>query len=474
MAEKDGKILVVDLDGTLLRSDMLFESFWSAFGNNWRVLFSSLPAMARGRASLKHHLARAALIDAAALPYDDRVLAYIERWREDGGQAVLVTGSDQKFADQISSHLGIFDEAHGSDGERNLTSELKAEFVVQRYGEEKFAYIGDAVADLPVWNRAAKAITVNARASLRLKAENACAACEHLVTQVRPKVAYLKALRPHQWLKNTLVSVPMLAAHQLTGNTLFSAAAAFICFSLVASGIYIFNDLVDLSADRTHPHKRYRPFAAGDIPLFHGTWMGIGLLASGVSLSALMGSTFLLLILGYLVFTISYTLHFKHHIVIDICVLAGLYAARVFAGGVATEIELSDWLLPFSASIFLSLAAVKRQAELVDITARGQLSAKGRGYHAGDLPIISMVAIGAGYMSVLLMALYVSSPAVAGLYDHPEALWGVSAVVLFWVTRLVLIAHRGSMHDDPIIFATRDNVSWVCLITILILIFYGV
>ena len=141
-----------------------------------------------------------------------------------------------------------------------------------------------------------------------------------------------KALRPHQWLKNTLVFVPMLAAHQLTGNTLFSAAAAFICFSLVASGIYIFNDLVDLSADRTHPHKRYRPFAAGDIPLFHGTWMGIGLLAFGVSLSALMGSTFLLLILGYLVFTISYTLHFKHHIVIDICVLAGLYAARVFAG----------------------------------------------------------------------------------------------------------------------------------------------
>jgi 4-hydroxybenzoate polyprenyltransferase len=176
---------------------------------------------------------------------------------------------------------------------------------------------------------------------------------------------------------------------------------------------------------------------------------------------------------GYYLLTIAYSLRLKRHIVIDICVLAGLYTMRIVAGGVATGITLSVWLLAFSVFLFLSLAAVKRLAELVDSAERGNLSTIGRGYHVDDLPIISMIAIGAGYVSVLVMMLYVNSPAVVELYRHPEALWGVCAVLLYWITRTVMVAHRGGMHDDPVVYAAKDRTSQVCLVIILIFVSGG-
>lgn len=466
-------VLVVDLDGTLLQSDMLFESFWSAFGRNWRSPILSLIALTKGKASLKRYLAEASVIDAVTLPYDPDVLAYIEQWRKNGGRAVLVTATDQKLADQIADHLGVFDEVHGSNGQDNLKSNAKAAFLERQYGVGAFAYAGDAAADIPVWTAAAKAITVNASLALRRKAEQVCTNVEHLGTRTRSAAVYLRALRPHQWLKNLLVFLPMLAAHQLDQRTLLVSCLAFVCFSLIASSVYVLNDLLDLSADRAHPRKRNRPFASGRIPLSHGTWMTAGLIAAGLLLAATIGITFLVVMLGYLVLTTLYSLFIKRRIVIDICVLAGLYTARIIAGGVATGIELSVWLLAFSTFFFLSLAAVKRQAELIDSATRGKLTASGRGYHVDDLPIISMVAIAAGYVSVLVMVLYVNSPAFVELYSQPEALWGVCAILLYWVTRMVMIAHRGWMHDDPVVFSARDGISRLCLLTILGLMIYG-
>jgi len=473
MTDKAEKILVVDLDGTVLCSDMLFESFWSAFGTDWRSPLLSVISLVKGRAALKRHLAQAAEIEPATLPYNKQVLAYIEDWRLNHGRVVLVTASDQEIADRIALHLGAFDEVHGSDGKRNLKSKTKAQFLIERYGEGKFAYIGDAEADVPVWKSAAKAITVNASSALRRKAERACSNVEHLSSQASSLLPYLKALRPHQWLKNTLVFLPMLAAHQWSGDTLLSSLLAFICFSLVASSVYVLNDLLDLSADRAHPRKRNRPFASGSIPLSHGSVMVIGLISLGICLAALMGMAFLAVMLGYFVLTTAYSLHLKRRMVVDICVLAGLYTARIVAGGVATGIDLSVWLLAFSTFFFLSLAAVKRQAELIDSAARGKLIASGRGYHVDDLPIISMVAIGAGYVSVLVMALYVNSPAVVKLYSRPEALWGVSAVLLYWITRTVMVAHRGGMDDDPVVYAAKDRISQICVLLILGLVFGG-
>lgn len=471
---KTREILVVDLDGTLLHSDMLFESFWSAFGRDWRSPFLSIAALTRGRASLKRYLAVASAVETSTLPYDPKVIAFVQEWRASGGRTALVTASDSDFANAIASYLGIFDEVHGSDGKMNLKGEHKGKFLEERFGQKGFAYIGDAKADLPVWKRAAKAITVNAPASLRSDAELVCDSVEHLVTDGKSVKPYIEALRPHQWLKNALVILPMMAAHQLNKETLFFSFIAFVTFSLVASSVYVLNDLLDLAADRAHPHKKNRPFASGSISIAHGTWMAAGLLLLGGLLAVSLSTSFLLAMAAYYLLTTAYSLHLKRRIVIDICVLAGLYTARIIAGGIATEIPLSVWLLAFSVFFFLSLAAVKRQAELIDSAERGNLKASGRGYHVDDLPIISMIAIGAGYVSVLVMTFYVNSPAVVELYAHPEALWGVCAVLLYWITRVVMVAHRGGMHHDPIIFAAKDQISRLCLVLILFFVFLGV
>lgn len=466
MTAEPREILVVDLDGTLLRSDMLFESFWSAFGRDWRSPFLSVAALTGGRASLKRHLAMASAVETATLPYDPKVIAFVQAWRESGGRTALVTASDRDFAEAIAAHLGIFDEVHGSDGKLNLKGDRKGSFLEERFGSKGFAYMGDAKADLPVWKRAAKAITVNAPAALRREAERVCESVEHLVTDAKSVKPYIKAVRPHQWLKNVLVFLPMLAAHQLDGQTFLLSLLAFVCFSLVASSVYVLNDLLDLAADRAHPRKKNRPFASGSIPIAHGTWMAAGLLILGGLLAISISPSFLLAMVAYYLLTTAYSLHLKRRIVIDICVLAGLYTARIIAGSVATDVPLSVWLLAFSVFFFLSLAAVKRQAELIDNAERGNLKASGRGYHVDDLPIISMVAIGAGYVSVLVMTLYVNSPAVVELYAHPEALWGVCAVLLYWITRTVMVAHRGNMYDDPVVYAAKDRISQMCLLII--------
>ncbi|MFB9150834.1 UbiA family prenyltransferase [Roseovarius ramblicola] len=464
---KPREVLVVDLDGTLLRSDMLLESFWSAVGRDWRSVFLSVAALTRGRAALKHHLAMASAVDAATLPYDPEVVAFVETWRRSGGRTALVTASDRVLAEAIATHLGIFDEVHGSDGHRNLKGERKGRFLEERFGSGGFAYMGDSTADLPVWARAGRAITVNATAALRHDTERVSRATEHLDTVARPVTSYLRTLRPHQWLKNVLVLLPMLAAHQFDAATVLLSVLAFVCFSLVASGVYVLNDLLDLGADRAHPRKKSRPLASGDLPIAHGTFMAAALLVPGALFAALIGGGFLLVMAAYYLLTVSYSLYLKRRIVIDICVLAGLYTARIVAGGVATGIPLSVWLLAFAVFFFLSLAAVKRQAELVDTAARGSLVANGRGYTVEDLPIIGTIAISAGYVSVLVLTLYVNSPAVIEQYTLPEALWGVCAILLYWITRTVMIAHRGQMHDDPVVFAVKDRTSRICLLIVI-------
>ena len=459
--------LAVDLDGTLLRSDMLFESFWAAVAHDWRAPFGCLAALMAGRAALKRHLAQTATPDVQSLPYDQGVIDYVAGWRARGGRTALVTASDQALAGRVAAHLGVFDEVHGSDGRVNLKGPAKAAFLVDRFGLGNFAYLGDAEADLAVWAQSGLALTVNAGPALRRRAEALGRPTEHLTTTAPQGHLYLRALRPHQWLKNVLVFVPMLAAHKLSGQTLTLGLAAFVAFCLIASSVYVLNDLLDLAADRAHPRKRLRPFASGGLAVASGSWMAPALLLAGLAISGLFGTAFVLVMLGYYVLTTVYSLVLKRHIVIDICVLAGLYTLRIVAGSVATGVALSVWLLAFSTFFFFALAAVKRQAELVDMAERGQMTASGRGYHADDLPIISMMALGAGYVSVLVMALYVNSPDVRVLYPHPIALWGICCVLLYWISRLVMITHRGSMHDDPVVYAVKDRVSQVCFLLIL-------
>lgn len=454
-------VLIVDLDGTLLRSDLLFETFWSALAADWRGPVRAALTLRAGRAALKRHLAAASAVDIATLPYDADVLAYVRDWRAAGGRTALVTASDEGLATRIADHLGVFDEVHGSDGTRNLKGAVKADFLTARFGDGGFAYMGDAPADLPVWERATKAITVNAPAGLRRRVAALGREVEHLGSARAAVGPYLKALRPHQWLKNILVFLPMIAGHRYDLATLGLSLMAFVAFSLVASAVYVLNDLLDLSADRAHPRKSRRPFASGKVPIAHGSWMAAGLLAGGVLVSASLGWAFLGVMTVYFVATTAYSLHLKRRTIIDIVTLACLYTIRIVAGGVATGIALSVWLLAFSVFFFFALAAVKRQAELVDGVRRGQLAASGRGYHADDLPLISQFAVSAGYVSVLVMALYVNSPAVGELYSYPPALWGICLVLLYWITRMVMVTHRGGMHDDPVVYAAKDRKSVV-------------
>jgi 4-hydroxybenzoate polyprenyltransferase/phosphoserine phosphatase len=455
-------VLAVDLDGTLIRSDMLDESFWAAFARDWRTPVRALAALAGGKAALKERLRRLGMPDPAALPYRPEVLEFIAHWRARGGTVVLATAADRGAAQAVADHLGLFDAVHASDGTRNLRGAAKAEALVAAYGARGFTYLGDSGADVPVWAQARAAVTVAAPASVRMRAQ----AVNPEVTHLAPRGGWLqpalRAMRPHQWLKNVLIFLPAMAAHQFDGATLAAAVLAFLAFSLTASSVYLLNDLMDLAADRAHPRKRHRPLASGALPIRRGMALVPVLLLAGMGLGAALGPAFAGVLAGYYALTVAYSLSLKRKALVDLAALATLYALRVVAGAVACGIVLSVWLVAFSVFLFFALAAVKRQAELVDLNARGQMRAAGRGYGTEDLPVVTQMAIASGFVAVLVLMLYLTDPEVMARYAHPELLWGVALVTLYWVARTVLLAARGQMSDDPVVFAARDRVSLLC------------
>lgn len=464
--------LVVDLDGTLLRSDMIYETFWSGFSKDWTLPLRAAASLSHGKAALKRLLAERSDVDVSTLPYDETVMARLRDWRAEGGRTALVTATDQVLADRIAAHLGLFDVVIGSDGSANLKGEAKAERLVAEFGEGNFIYMGDHEADLAIWKHAGGAITVNASPSVRSRV--VCdGPFEHLSTTHQSLRPYAKAVRPHQWLKNILIFVPMLAAHELSFGVFLRAFIAFVSFSLIASSVYVLNDLLDLKGDRAHPRKRLRPFAAGTIPIARGTVMAIALLIAGLIPAILLGLPFLRVMVIYYILTTAYSLWLKRQLVVDIFALAGLYTIRILAGGTSSGIPMSVWLLAFSIFFFFSLAAVKRQAELVDSRNSGKLKAHGRGYHVDDVPIVTMMALASGYVSVLVMALYISAPRVLEMYPQPGYLWGACLVLLYWVSRMVMTTHRGQMNDDPVLYAAKDRVSLACFGLILLLGFAG-
>ncbi|MEM7777764.1 MAG: UbiA family prenyltransferase [Pseudomonadota bacterium] len=457
------EVFAVDLDGTLISSDLLHESLWATLGHSRPQFFRAIFAfLKRGKAGLKAALANVPF-DASLLPYKAEILEEIEKRRAKGAYIVLATASDQRLANAVAEHLGVFDEVMASDGTTNLKGPKKAAALVDKFGDCGFAYAGDAAADLHVWKVANEAITVDIDPSLRSDISNS--QIVEIETSAAPAArlkSVLSASRPHQWLKNLLIFVPMLLAHDLAVTTLFSAFAAFIAFSLVASSVYVLNDLLDLSADRLHPRKRGRAFASGSLPLQYGIALAPGLLLAGLIVGTLAGPIFLGVLVFYYVCTLAYSLILKRITVIDICMLAGLYTLRVIAGAAATLTQPSVWLLGFSIFFFLAMAAVKRQAELVDLISDGREKAAGRGYLPEDLPLITMMALSAGYVSVLVAGLYLTSDSVTELYSFPPALWGICAVLIYWISRTVMLTHRRRMHDDPVVFALTDKVSLIC------------
>lgn len=465
-------ILAVDLDGTLVRTDLMLEAWWSLVARDVPGALRALARLPRGRAAFKAALADRASVDVAGLPYRQSVLRMIRDRRAGGGRVALVTASDARMAEAVAAHLGCIDEVYGSNAGENLKGEAKAAFLAGRFGARGFDYVGDATADIAVWRRARRAITVDAPPALRRAAAEAAAeGAEHLddgpATGAPP---WLTAIRPHQWVKNLLVFLPVAAAHSVAPGDWAAAALAFICFSLVASGVYLLNDLLDLAADRAHARTRLRPLASGALPLAAGSVLAPALAALGLLLALLFAPpAFAGALAGYLALTTAYSLYLKRRLVIDICVLAGLYTIRVFAGAAAAGLTLSPWLLVFSIFLFLSLAAVKRQAELVQDLADGREKVAGRAYVTSDLPVVAGMALASGYVAALVVALYVNAPGVAELYAQPLLLWGFCPILVYWISRTVMVAHRGGMQGDPVVYALRDRVSQLCALAALAL-----
>lgn len=452
--------LVVDLDGTLIHTDMLHESALRALRDRPLDVLRMPYWLLQGKAVLKRQLARHACFDATSLPYNLLLLEWLREQRSAGRRLILCTASDIAIATSIAEHLGLFEAVMASDGSLNLAGRHKAEALVRRFGEAGFDYAGNSRTDLAVWRRARRAIVVNGGAALA-----GAAALDCPVEQVFPPPAvgirtWGRVLRVHQWLKNILLLVPLLAGHMLGDMAALRALLlAFVAFCLCASAVYIANDLLDLESDRQHPRKRMRPFASGRVPAWMGVLLAPLLLLASYALAQRVGMAFSAWLTAYFLLTCAYSLGLKRLILIDCLVLAVLYTLRIVAGAAAAGNSLSFWLLAFSVFLFLSLAFVKRYAELQVQMLNGREKVHGRGYFTSDAPLVQMLGITSGYASAVVLALYLNSDAVRVLYRTPEVVWGAVPAMLFWISWIWMKAHRGEMHDDPLVFAMQDKAS---------------
>ncbi|WP_277979257.1 UbiA family prenyltransferase [Sphingomonas phyllosphaerae] len=452
--------LVVDLDHSLVRTDTLHECLVTlAFRYPGRMP-AVVGALGQGRAAFKRAAMLHAGLDCEALPLDPAVVAVIARRRASGGEVHLVTAADQLIADGVAAATGLFDSATGSDGTANLKAEAKAEALARRF-PGGFDYVGDSLADVPVWRCAETALLAGDRRGVARRLAH-----ERILPELLPRRAvrardWVKALRLHQWSKNLLVLAPIVLSHEfLAPALLLEALAAFVLFGVVASATYLINDLADLSADRRHPSKRYRALAAGLIPLATAVPLAAGLLGAGLIGGWLLAPAFGATLSCYAVLTLLYSFRLKREPLVDVGAIAALFTLRVVAGMVVIGHPVSLWLATFTATLFLSLALAKRSAELVQ-AARSGRPVHGRGYLPGDEPLTLALGVAAGIVSVLVMVMYMSVDAMpSGLYVLDGALYVIPAVLCLWVMRVWLLAHRGVLDDDPVIFALRDQVSW--------------
>ena len=451
--------LCVDLDGTLIKTDTLVESLLSVLKSR-PLDFLRVPLwLLSGRARLKRELAARASLNVAALPYNVELVEFLRDEQASGRPIFLVSATDRSIADAVAEHVGLFQEVIASEGTVNLKGARKMEALRSRFGSRGYDYAGNEIADVPVWSEANAAIVVNAPPGLAKRTTTPVA--RTFAPRANRVRTVLRALRVQQWVKNLLVFVPVVMAHQVGDRGLMLAClVAFVSFSLCASSVYLTNDLLDLDADRRHASKRFRPFAAGDLNPLVGLLLAPLLLAASVLLALTLPLSFLVTLAIYVVLTTLYSFSLKHIALIDVVVLASLYTGRMMAGSAATGVWPSPWLLGFAMFFFLSLAFVKRYSELY-AHREAKDSPRVRGYYPGDLEQIASLGAASGYISVLVAALYINTERVAALYREPALVWLVCPLLLYWISRVWLLAHRGEMHDDPVVFAVTDRVSYV-------------
>lgn len=461
VSEVSRRPLCVDLDGTLVKSDTLMDSVLLLVRTQPRAALWAPLWLLRGKAAFKAEVSARVALDERHLPYNRVLLEYLTAQRGEGRKVYLATGADQRVAQRIADHLGLFEGVLASDGRRNLTGSRKLEGLRQTFGEQGYDYIGNAGPDMPLLENAQAAMIANPAPGLRTRLRSRGVAVGRVFRdRAQPAKSFLRAIRLHQWAKNVLVFLPVLLAHDLGGRKLLQAAIAFASFSLCASATYIVNDLLDMEADRCHPRKQLRPFAAGDLSAVAGAAISAVFLGASLAMAAAwLPGRFLMWLLLYLAATLSYSLYLKRVVLVDVILLAGLYTVRLLAGGAATRVRITPWLAAFSLFLFLSLAIVKRFSELQNTRERGQMPANGRGYRVGDIEQVRSFGTACAYAAVVVFSFYIGDQGASHLYRHPTRLWLITPLMIYWLSRVWLLASRGELNEDPVIFAMTDRVS---------------
>jgi 4-hydroxybenzoate polyprenyltransferase/phosphoserine phosphatase len=452
--------LCVDLDGTLVKSDTLVDSLLVLLRTRpLKVL--RLPGMVlKGKAAFKAFVTSSVTLDVVHLPYNRTLLQYLQAEHARGRDLYLATGADERLAQRVADHLGIFTGVLGSDGATNLTGNKKLNSLKACLDSGAFDYVGNDTPDLPLLAEATEPMVANPSMGLRMGMKSrGIHPVQAFNETTHPLQSLVKAARPHQWAKNLLIFLPVLLAHSLSPVKLLAGLGAFCCFSLTASSTYMFNDLLDIEADRRHPRKQFRPFASGDLSGLTGFATTAILLALGLVGGSLLGGEFFIWLLVYLATTVSYSWYLKRVALVDVLVLSGLYTLRMQAGSAATDTPISHWLAGLSIFLFLSLAVVKRFAELENLRLSGAALKNGRGYLISDTEQLRAFGTASGYAAVVIFAIYISGRDVTTLYRHPSTLWLIVPLILLWISRIWLLASRGELNEDPVVFALTDRLS---------------
>jgi 4-hydroxybenzoate polyprenyltransferase len=451
------------MDGTLISSDLLYEATFKAIGQNPLVLFRLPLWLMSGKAGLKEKLACRVTPNPRLLPYRAEVLDFLKQERSSGRKLVLITASPRPWAEEVARHVGLFDDVIATENGRNIKGRSKLRAIRSDDSQPAgFGYIGDSRADMPVWREADQIYAVGS--SQRMKRRLQGLGKETVFFDVqRPLVGpSLTALRPHHWAKNLLLFLPLFLAHSVDKSSLFAVFLGFVAFSAAASATYVVNDLIDIEADRTHPEKRNRPFASGRLPCQLGPALIAALLLLCMVAALPLPRIFWIGLAGYLLLTTLYSFWLKRKVLVDVFTLAGLYTFRIIAGGWTAGVEVSNWLLGFSIFIFTSLAFAKRGTELHQAPIGEGGFVRGRGYGREDLSLVKQLGVSSAYCSVLLLALYISGDKVVEMYSHPNFLWLLCPVLMYWLSRVWMKVHRGLMHHDPLMEASKDPISLLC------------
>ena len=467
--------IIVDLDGTLLKTDLLSEAILSTISSNYTDIQTVLKLlMLNKRLELKNYLVPKHSVNIKTLPYNQEVINKIKILKQSKNKIYVVSASPQKMVESIGKYLNLFDGVYGSNQNVNLKGEEKRNFLNKKFGKKNYEYFGNSTDDIYIWKDANRAYLVNTSKSVKNSITKTKIPFEILDNPQMKINTLLSAIRIKQWVKNILIFIPMIAGQSFGQETFLLSFFAFLSFSFIASGVYIFNDLLDIESDRQHNIKKNRVFASGVMQLETGFFLGVVFWIIGLAISLKINFLFMMILLLYIILTSLYSAKLKRVGIIDIYTLALLYTIRIWSGSVAIGIDLSVWLFALSIFLFYSLACVKRLGEIVNNEATGSLTIKNRGYKIDDKSMIQSMAIASGYAAAIVFALYLNSFEIQKYYNYPQALWGIWLVLLYWINYIIFMAQNGYIKEDPVIFAIKNRISVICGILILFFLIIGI